>query len=73
MGVGPERLAIVPVGADHELFRPLPGVRRVARADHDHSQRRCPDEGLAYLLEALAKLRTRYQRPICWSSANPGG
>ena len=25
MGVAPERVAIVPIGADHELFRPLPG------------------------------------------------
>ena len=58
MGVGPERLAIVPVGADHELFRPLPGVRRVPGRIMTTASADVPMKGLAYLLEALAKLRT---------------
>lgn len=61
MGVSPERLAIVPVGADTDLFRPpppsavptrVPGrIMTTASAD-------VPLKGLAYLFEALAKLRT---------------
>jgi glycosyltransferase involved in cell wall biosynthesis len=59
MEVCPEKVAIVPIGADHELFRPPPGrsgrvrgrVMTTASAD-------VPLKGLVYLLEALAKLRT---------------
>ncbi len=58
MGVAPERLAIVPVGADHELFRPLPGVARVPGRIMTTASADVPMKGLAYLLEALAKLRT---------------
>jgi glycosyltransferase involved in cell wall biosynthesis len=58
MGVSPERLAIVPVGADHELFRPLPGVQRVPGRIMTTASADVPMKGLAYLLEALAKLRT---------------
>ena len=58
MGVAPERLAVVPVGADHELFRPLPGVRRVPGRIMTTASADVPMKGLAYLLEALAKLRT---------------
>ena len=58
MGVAPERLAIVPVGADHELFRPLPGVRRVPGRIMTTASADVPMKGLAFLLEALAKLRT---------------
>jgi glycosyltransferase involved in cell wall biosynthesis len=58
MGVAPERLSIVPVGADHELFRPLPDVPRVAGRIMTTASADVPMKGLAYLLEALAKLRT---------------
>ena len=59
MGVAAEKVALVPIGADVELFRPLPGPRRrvpgrimtTASAD-------VPLKGLSFLLEALAKLRT---------------
>jgi len=56
--VDAERLAIVPVGVDTELFRPLPEVtpvpgRLVTTASADVTMK-----GLKYLLEALAKLRT---------------
>jgi glycosyltransferase involved in cell wall biosynthesis len=56
--VDPERMAIVPVGVDTELFRPLPEVapvkgRLVTTASADVTMK-----GLRYLLEALAKLRT---------------
>jgi glycosyltransferase involved in cell wall biosynthesis len=57
-GVDPNRMAIVPVGVDIDLFRPLPEVapvpgRLVTTASADVTMK-----GLAYLLEALAKLRT---------------
>src|SRR4030095_9359980 len=60
-GVDPNRMAIVPVGVDVDLFRPLPDVapvpgRLVTTASADVTMK-----GLAYLLEALAKLRT--ERP----------
>jgi glycosyltransferase involved in cell wall biosynthesis len=58
MGVAPERVAVVPIGADHELFRPLPGVARVPGRIMTTASADVPMKGLAYLLEALAKLRT---------------
>jgi glycosyltransferase involved in cell wall biosynthesis len=59
--VDPSRMAIVPVGVDTELFRPLPEIapvpgRLVTTASADVTMK-----GLRYLLEALAKLRT--ERP----------
>jgi glycosyltransferase involved in cell wall biosynthesis len=59
--VDPARMAIVPVGVDVDLFRPLPEVaavpgRLVTTASADVTMK-----GLRYLLEALAKLRT--ERP----------
>jgi glycosyltransferase involved in cell wall biosynthesis len=59
--VDPAKMAIVPVGVDVDLFRPLPHVapvpgRLVTTASADVTMK-----GLRYLLEALAKLRT--ERP----------
>jgi glycosyltransferase involved in cell wall biosynthesis len=61
MGVDPERVAIVPIGADHELFCPDPGrgrSRRVPGRVMTTASADVPLKGLAYLLEALAKVRT---------------
>ena len=58
MGVVPERIKVVPVGADHELFRAMPGVARVPGRIMTTASADVPMKGLAYLLEALAKLRT---------------
>ena len=61
MGVAPQRVAIVPIGADHELFCPEPGGgrgRRVPGRVMTTASADVPLKGLAYLLEALAKLRT---------------
>ena len=54
--VPPERLHIVPVGVDPELFAPMPGVERdpnriISTASSDVAMK-----GQRYLLEALAKL-----------------
>jgi glycosyltransferase involved in cell wall biosynthesis len=57
MGVERERMRLVPVGVDPELFKPLPMERRPGRlittASADVALK-----GLSYLLEAMAKLRT---------------
>ncbi len=60
MGVAPQRVAIVPIGADHERFRPGPGgwSRRVPGRVMTTASADVPLKGLSYLLEALAKLRT---------------
>lgn len=58
MGVDLDRMRLVPVGVDHELFRPIPEVQRrpgrlITTASADVALK-----GLPYLLEAMAKLRT---------------
>jgi glycosyltransferase involved in cell wall biosynthesis len=58
MGVSLDRMRLVPVGVDPALFTPLPGVvrepgRLITTASADVALK-----GLAYLLEAMAKLRT---------------
>jgi glycosyltransferase involved in cell wall biosynthesis len=57
-GVALDRMRLVPVGVDPELFKPLPHVTRepgrlITTASADVALK-----GLAYLLEAVAKLRT---------------
>jgi glycosyltransferase involved in cell wall biosynthesis len=56
--VSPDKLFIVPVGVDPELFVPIPGIERnpnqiISTASSDVAMK-----GQRYLLEALAKLRT---------------
>jgi glycosyltransferase involved in cell wall biosynthesis len=58
MGVSLDRMRLVPVGVDPELFTPLPLVARkpgrlITTASADVALK-----GLSYLLEAMAKLRT---------------
>ena len=58
MGVSLDRMRLVPVGVDPDLFRPLPNVARkpgqlITTASADVALK-----GLSYLLEAMAKLRT---------------
>jgi glycosyltransferase involved in cell wall biosynthesis len=60
MGVSPERIAVVPIGADHQLFAPLPLARRVPGRIMTTASADVALKGLAYLLEALAKLRTEH-------------
>ncbi len=57
-GVDPDKIHVVPVGVDPELFLPVPGVERrpghlVTTASADVAMK-----GLKFLLEAVAKLRT---------------
>ena len=56
--VSPDRIAVVPVGVDPAVFRPLPEVLRqdarlVTTASADVAMK-----GMAYLLEAVAELRS---------------
>jgi glycosyltransferase involved in cell wall biosynthesis len=58
MGVSRDRMRLVPVGVDPDLFKPLDNVTRrpgrlITTASADVALK-----GLAYLLEAMAKLRT---------------
>ncbi|MEO8162192.1 MAG: glycosyltransferase family 4 protein, partial [Ilumatobacteraceae bacterium] len=58
MGVSLDRMRLVPVGVDPELFTPLPNIVRkkshlITTASADVALK-----GLSYLLEAVAKLRT---------------
>ncbi|MFM7287706.1 MAG: glycosyltransferase family 4 protein, partial [Cyanobium sp.] len=58
MGVSLDRMRLVPVGVDPDLFKPIDGVARqpgrlITTASADVALK-----GLSYLLEAMAKLRT---------------
>ena len=58
MGVSLDRMRLVPVGVDPDLFKPMPHVTRrpgrlITTASADVALK-----GLSYLLEAMAKLRT---------------
>jgi glycosyltransferase involved in cell wall biosynthesis len=59
--VRPERMDIVPVGVDPELFRPVPGMHRTPGMLITTASADVAMKGLRYLLEAVAKLRT--ERP----------
>lgn len=58
MGVSYERMRLVPVGVDPDLFRPMPGVQRVPGRLITTASADVALKGLSYLLEAMAKLRT---------------
>lgn len=53
-----ERMHVVPVGVDQDLFRPLPDVARVPGRLITTASADVTMKGLRYLLEAVAKLRT---------------
>jgi len=57
MGVDLERMRLVPVGVDPELFKPVPGVARVPGRLITTASADVALKGLAYLIEAIAKLR----------------
>ena len=74
LGVAPERMAVVPVGVDHTVFRP----RKEVHPEPGHlmvtSSSDVPMKGLVPLLEAVAKLRTeREVRLTVVGQPRPGG
>lgn len=56
--VDPDRMAIVPVGVDPDVFRPLDDVERIPGRLVTTASADVTMKGLRYLLEALAKVRT---------------
>lgn len=58
MGVGLDRMRLVPVGVDPKLFTPLPHVTRQTGRLITTASADVALKGLSYLLEAMAKLRT---------------
>lgn len=61
LGVRPERVHVVHIGADTGLFRPDPSVPEIPNRIVTTSSADVPLKGLVHLVEALAKLRT--ERP----------
>ena len=58
MGVSYDRMRLVPVGVDPQLFAPMPHVTRIPGRLITTASADVALKGLAYLLEAMAKLRT---------------
>jgi glycosyltransferase involved in cell wall biosynthesis len=58
LGVRPERVHVVHIGADTDLFSPDPSVVKVPGRIVTTSSADVPLKGLVFLVEALAKLRT---------------
>lgn len=58
LGVPPERVHVVPIGADTRLFGPDPAVPRVPGRIVTTASADVPLKGLVHLVEALAKIRT---------------
>ncbi len=73
-GVELDRMRLVPVGVDEDLFTPLPHVARVPGRLITTASADVALKGLQYLLEAVAKLRT--ERDVTLTvigRAKPGG
>jgi glycosyltransferase involved in cell wall biosynthesis len=58
MGVSKDRMRLVPVGVDPDLFKPLDHVARMPARLITTASADVALKGLSYLLEAMAKLRT---------------
>ena len=57
LGVPLERMHVVPVGVDHEIFKPLDYTTRVRHRIMSTTSADVPLKGLRYLVEAVAKVR----------------
>jgi glycosyltransferase involved in cell wall biosynthesis len=60
LGVRPERIHTVPIGADTRLFSPDPAVAEVPGRIVTTSSADVPLKGLVFLVEALAKVRVQH-------------
>jgi glycosyltransferase involved in cell wall biosynthesis len=61
LGVAPDRVHVVPIGANTDLFNPSDTIAKVPGRIVTTSSADVPLKGLVYLVEAVAKLRT--ERP----------
>ncbi len=57
MGVALDRMRLVPVGVDPDLFKPVPGVARIPGRLITTASADVALKGQVYLIEAMAKLR----------------
>ncbi|MEZ5340845.1 MAG: glycosyltransferase family 4 protein [Acidimicrobiales bacterium] len=74
MGVDRERMRLVHVGVDPDLFRPLPEVSRIPGRLITTASADVELKGLRFLLEAMAKLRTTRDVTLTViGRAKPGG
>jgi len=74
MGVDLDRMRLVHVGVDPDLFKPIPGVKRIPGRLITTASADVELKGLKFLLEAMAKLRT--ERDVSLTvigRAKPGG
>ncbi|MFG2321590.1 glycosyltransferase family 4 protein [Streptomyces sp. NBC_01723] len=62
LGVRDDRIHVVHIGADTDLFSPDPSVPRVPGRIVTTSSADVPLKGLVFLVEALAKVRTEHPR-----------
>ncbi|MET8824971.1 glycosyltransferase family 4 protein [Streptomyces sp. NPDC004610] len=60
LGVRPDRIHVVPIGADTRLFSPDPSIARVPGRIVTTASADVPLKGLVFLVEALAKVRTEH-------------
>ncbi|WP_208298702.1 glycosyltransferase family 4 protein [Streptomyces liangshanensis] len=60
LGVRADRVHVVPIGADTQLFSPDPAVAEIPGRIVTTSSADVPLKGLVHLVEALAKLRTEH-------------
>ncbi|MGW1157013.1 glycosyltransferase family 4 protein [Streptomyces sp. NPDC002519] len=60
LGVSPDRVHVVHIGADTDLFSPDPSVPQVPGRIVTTSSADVPLKGLVFLVEALAKVRTEH-------------
>ncbi|WP_327236831.1 glycosyltransferase family 4 protein [Streptomyces sp. NBC_01317] len=60
LGVRADRIHVVPIGADAQLFSPDPAVPEIPGRIVTTSSADVPLKGLVHLVEALAKLRTEH-------------
>ncbi len=74
MGVAHDRMTVVPVGVDTDVFRPVEGVVPVPGRLMVTTSSDVPMKGLVPLLEAVAKLRTeREVELVVIGRPRPGG
>jgi glycosyltransferase involved in cell wall biosynthesis len=64
LGVDPQRMRVVPVGVDPEVFRPDEAVAPVPGRIVTMASADVPLKGLVHLLEALAKVRTEHDADL---------